>query len=63
MELEDNDFAQIVAEVVMELRQVTMRQEAAQQVVKCMVERVGHFNGDKVSFYLESYNQKWRYEA
>ena len=54
MELEDDDFVQIAAEVVMEFGRVTMRREAAQQVVECVVERVGRFNGDKVPFYLEA---------
>ena len=56
MELEDNDFAQIVAEVVMEFGWVKMRREATQQAVDNVVERVGRFNGDKVPFYLDTYN-------
>ena len=51
MELEDNDFAQIVAEVVMEFGWVKMRREVAQQVVECVVERVSRFNVDKVPFH------------
>ena len=46
----------MVAEVVMEFRRVTMRQEAVQWAIEQVVERVGHFNGNKVPFYLEVYN-------
>ena len=56
MELEDDDFTEMVAELVTELGRVTMRREAAQQAVMCVVERVDRFNGDKVPFYLEIYN-------
>ena len=58
MELEDDDFAQMVAEVVVEFRRVTMRRESTQQVVECVVERVNRFNADKVPFYFEAYNAK-----
>ena len=47
---------QIFAEAVKELGLATARREAAQQVVECVAERVGHFNGDKVPFYMEAYN-------
>ena len=60
MELEDDDFVQIMAEVVMEFGRVSMRQETAQQVVECEVERVSRFNGDKVPFYMEAYNAEMK---
>ena len=49
MESKDDDFVEMVAEVV-------MRREAAQRAIERVVERVGRFNGDKVPFYLEAYN-------
>ena len=56
MELEDDDFMQIVSEVVREFGQVTTKREATQPTVECMVKRVVLFNGNKVPFYLEAYN-------
>ena len=56
MESEDDDLAEMVAEVVLESARVVMRREAAQQAVERVVERVGRFNGDKVPSYLEAYN-------
>ena len=50
MELEEDDFAQLFDEVVREFGGATTRREAAQQVVECVAERVGHFNGGKVPF-------------
>ena len=39
----------------MEFIWVTMRREATQQAIECVVERVIRFNGDKVPFYMEAY--------
>ena len=54
--MEDDDFVEIMAKVVMEFRQATMRREAVQQTVESVFHRVGRFNRDKVPFYLEAYN-------
>ena len=56
MELEDDDFAQIMAEAAREFGLVTAKREAAQRAIESMVERVSLFNGEKFSFYLEAYN-------
>ena len=56
MESEDDDSAEMVAEVVLEFGRVVVRQEAAQPAIERVLERVGRFNGDKVPFYLEAYN-------
>ena len=56
MEAEDDEFVEMVAEVVLEFGRVVMRREAAQRAIERVVERVGRFNGDKVPFYLEAYN-------
>ena len=56
MELEGDDFAQVFVEAVWEFGRVTTRREVAQQADECVAERVGHFNGDKVPFYMEAYN-------
>ena len=56
MESEDDDSAEMVAEVVLEFGRVVMRREAAQRAIERVVERVGRFNGDKVPFYLDTYN-------
>ena len=53
MELEEDDFAQILAEVVRESGRVTRRREALQRVVECVVKRVSSF---KFPFYMEVYN-------
>ena len=60
MELEDDDFAQIVSEVAMEFGRVTMRREASQQAIECVVKRVVHFNG---VFTWKPTMRKWRCEA
>ena len=56
MESEDDDFTEMVAEVVLEFGGAVMRREAAQRAIERVVERVDRFNGDKAPFYLESYN-------
>ena len=56
MELEEEEFAQILAEVVSEFGRVTEKREATQQAIECVVERVVRFNGDKVPIYMEAYN-------
>ena len=60
MELEDDDFAQIVSEVTREFGRVTTKREAAQRVVECMVEIVSLLNEDEVPFYLEAYNAEMK---
>ena len=60
MEMEDDDFAQIVAEAVREFGRLTAKQEAAQRVVECMVEIVSLLNEDEVPFYLEAYNAEMK---
>ena len=55
MELEGDDFAQIVAEAVREFGRVMAKREVAQRVVECVVERVGLLNGDEVPLYFEAY--------
>ena len=56
MESKDDDFAEMVAEVVFEFGRVVMRREATQGAIEGVVERVGRFNGNNVPFYLEPYN-------
>ena len=56
MELEEDDFAVILAKVVREFGRMMTKREAAPQTVECVVERVDRFNGDKVPFYMEAYN-------
>ena len=58
MELEENYFAQLFVEAVREFGRATTRRETVQQVVECVAERVGRFNGDKVPFYLQAYNEE-----
>ena len=55
MELDEDDFAQLFVKAVREFGRATTRREAAQQVVECVAERVGRFNGDKVPSYMEAY--------
>ena len=54
--MEGGDFAQMFIKAVREFGRATTRREVAQQDVKCVSERVGHFNGEKVPFYMEVYN-------
>ena len=58
MELEDDDFAKIVAEAVREFGRVTTEREAVQRAVESMVERVSLFYWNKVPAYMEAYNSK-----
>ena len=58
MELEEDDFTQLFVEAVREFGRATTRREAAQQAAECVAERVGRFNGDKVPFYMEAYNEE-----
>ena len=51
MESEDDDFAEMVAKVVLEFGRAVIRREATQRAIERVVERVGRFNGDKVPFY------------
>ena len=63
MESEDDDSAEMVAEVVLEFGGAVMRREAAQRAIERVVERVSRFNGNKVPFYLEAYNAEMEAEV
>ena len=52
--MEEDDFTHLFVEAVRELGRATTSREAAQQVV----ERVDHFNGEKVPSYMEAYNEE-----
>ena len=58
MKLEEDDCTQLFVEVVREFGRATTRREAAQEAVECLAERVGRFNGDKVPFFMEAYNEE-----
>ena len=58
MEIDEDSFAELFVEVVREFGRATARREAAQRAVKCVVEKVGHFSGDDVPFYMQAYNEE-----
>ena len=58
MEMEEFDFAEMMAKIVMDARRKKRRRDAAQQVVKTVVGRVGWFNGNAVPKFLRAYHAK-----
>jgi hypothetical protein len=56
MEMEDFDFEEVAAKIIMEAKRKMARRDAAQQAVRRVVGRAGRFNGDDVPNFLETYN-------
>ena len=54
--MEEEDFMEMMERIAMDLGRAKLKRDATQQAVECMVDRVGRFNGNRVPFYLESYN-------
>jgi hypothetical protein len=52
MEMEDFDFEEVAAKIIMEAERKMARRDVAQQAVG----RAGRFNGDDVPNFLEAYN-------
>ena len=59
---EDFDFAELIAEIVMDAERKKAKQDATQQVVKRVVERVGRFNANDVPKILGAYKAGRRRE-
>mgnify|MGYP000406178465 FL=1 len=50
---------QMMERTLMDLGRAKLKRDAVQQVVQCVVDRVGRFNRDRVDrFYLEAYDAK-----
>jgi hypothetical protein len=56
MEMEDFDFEEMAAKIMMEVERRMARRDAAQQAVERVIGRAGRFNGDNVPSFLEAYN-------
>ena len=53
---EDFDFAEMIAEIVMDAERKKAKQDVAQQAVERVVRRVGRLNGKDVPKFLGAYN-------
>ena len=58
MELEEDGFTQLFVEAVREFGRAAARREAEKQAAECVAERVGRLNGEKVSSYMQAYNEE-----
>jgi hypothetical protein len=56
--MEDFDFEEMAAKIMMEAERKMARRDAAQQAVKRVVGRAGRFNEDSVPSFLEAYNSE-----
>jgi hypothetical protein len=56
MEMEDFDFEEVVAKIMMEARRTMATRDVAQQAVERVVGQVGRFNGNDVPNFLRPYN-------
>ena len=58
--MEEQDFVEVMTRIVMDFRRAKLKRDAVQYAVECVVVRLGHFNGDRVPFHLEAYNEGCR---
>ena len=56
MRIEEFDFEEMMAKIVMDARRKKARRDAAQQAVERVVDRVRWFNGDEVPKFLRAFN-------
>ena len=54
--MEEGDFMEMMERIVVDCRRAKMKVCMAQQAIECVVDRFDRFNGDRVPFFLASYN-------